>query len=196
MKEKIKEPDEKQIIKKLRTRFPLRLQPEGLKIAAVLVPLLMKDGFWQVLLTRRTNRVEHHKGEISFPGGHRDAEDTDLLATALREAREEVGIRRKDVKILGRLDDITTITGFRVRPFVGSIKYPFEMKICELEIDEVIVLPLHEFLEPENFMKRVISRAGQDYPVYFFTVRDYTVWGATAKILKQFLEITMGFKES
>ena len=189
------EPSEDKIREILASRAPRRIDPEGWKIAAVLVPIFLKDGRWHVLLTRRTDKVEQHKGEISFPGGHRDPEDPDLVFTALREAEEEVGIPKEGVKVLGRLDDIITITGFRIRPFVGVIPYPFEVKPAEEEIAEVIVLPFHRFLAPDRFIRREIVREGQPYLVYYFYIDGYNVLGATGKILAQFLKLAMGFRE-
>ncbi len=192
----MQEPTEEEIERVLSGRDPVKLPAQGLKVAAVLVPIFKEQGEWRLLLTRRTDKVDHHKGEISFPGGHRDDDDPDLLATALREAREEVGIEQDEVKILGRLDDISTFaSGFRIRPFVGVIRYPFEQRLSEEEIEEVIILPLIEFTDPGNFRKEVFMNNGRPFPVCFFLVREYNVWGATARILKQFLEITMGFKE-
>jgi 8-oxo-dGTP pyrophosphatase MutT (NUDIX family) len=189
------EPDKEEIREILEARNPRRIEPGGLKLAAVLAPIFKKDGKWHVLLTRRTNRVEHHKGEISFPGGHKDPEDPDLEYTALRETEEEVGIPPDRVTILGRLDDMTTITGFRIRPYVGVIPHPFEYRPAPDEIAEIIELPLHRFLEPDQFIKDEFTRDNMPYPVYYFNIDGYMVWGATAKMLKQFLELAYGFEE-
>ncbi len=192
---KTPEPDEERIKTILEERNPRRLSRDGMKIAAVLAPIFMKDGGWHLLLTRRTDTVEHHKGEISFPGGHMDEDDPDLEHTALRETHEEVGIPPGDVNLLGRLDDINTITDFRVRPFVGRLDYPFEVYPCEDEIAEVIMLPVSEFLVPCNATKSITQWKGTEHAIYFFHVGGHTVWGATAKILKQLLELCFGFKE-
>jgi len=189
------EPGEDEIKRTLEARAPLRIEPGDLKIAAVLVPIFQKDGQWQVLLTRRTQKVEHHKGEISFPGGHRDPEDADLVSTALREAEEEVGLCSADVRVLGRLDDISTITGFRIRPFVGVIPYPFDARPAPAEIAEIFTLPLVRFFAPDNFIRREFKKDGKPYPVYYFDIDGYNVWGATAKIMVQFLTLVMDFKE-
>ncbi len=188
-------PSEDEIRETLEKREPLRIEPGNLKIAAVLVPIFLKDGAWHVLLTRRTQKVEHHKGEISFPGGHRDEEDADLAGTALREAEEEVGIASSEVRVLGRLDDISTITGFRIRPFVGVIPYPFAARPAPAETAEIFTLPLSRFLAPDSYLRREFKRDGKPYPVYYFDIDGYNVWGATAKIMVQFLTLVMGFKE-
>jgi 8-oxo-dGTP pyrophosphatase MutT (NUDIX family) len=148
-----------------------------------------------VLLTRRTQKVKHHKGEISFPGGHKDPGDADLVETALREAEEEVGIAGSEVRVLGRLDDISTITGFRIRPFVGVIPYPFEARLDRRETAEVFTLPLYRFLEPDGFRLAEFTKDGVPYPVYYFSIDGYNVWGATAKIMVQFLELVMDFRD-
>jgi 8-oxo-dGTP pyrophosphatase MutT (NUDIX family) len=183
------EPTMDDIRSRLAAHQPRRLAPEGMRLAAVLVPLFVKDGQWWVLLTKRTQTVEHHKGEISFPGGHRDPEDLDFETTARRETREEIGVAENAINVLGRLDDILTITGFRIRPFVGVIPYPLTTTASPHEIAEIITLPIAGFLEPGRCSIKSFTRAGQSYPVYFFNVGGHTVWGATAKILKGFIEL-------
>ena len=189
------EPTEDEIRLRLAAQPPLVIERPGFQPAAVLVPLFPRDGHWNVLLTRRTRTVEKHKGEISFPGGHQDPEDADLSATALREAEEEVGIPGREVRILGRLDEIITLTRFRIRPYAGVIPYPFTVRSSPEEIAEVITLPLIEFQTPQRYLKRSFTAEGKDYPVYYYQVAGYIVWGATAKILRQFLERAFLFGE-
>jgi len=165
------------------------IQDERLKQAAVLIPLFKKNGEYHILFTRRSEQVEHHKGQISFPGGRQDEEDVDLLATALREAEEEMGICPKDVRILGELDDICTVTDFCVAPFVGLIPYPYPFKINPHEIEEMIEVPLGVLLDPHRFRKEFREHAGRTWPVYFFQHGRHTIWGATASILKQLLDL-------
>jgi len=156
----------------------------------VLIPLFKKDGEYHILFTRRTDKVEHHKGQISFPGGRQDKKDKDLLATALREAREEMGIMEKDVRILGELDDICTVsTDFCVSPFVALLPYPYPYKVNRQEIEEVIEVPLSGLLDNRRFRQELYEKDGQPFPVYFFQHQDHTIWGATAKILKQLLDL-------
>ena len=134
--------------------------------------------------------MEHHKGQISFPGGRQDKKDKDLLATALREAREEMGIIEKDVCILGELDDICTVsTDFCVSPFVALLPYPYPYKVNRQEIEEVIEVPLSGLLDNRRFRQELYEKDGQPFPVYFFQHQDHTIWGATAKILKQLLDL-------
>jgi 8-oxo-dGTP pyrophosphatase MutT (NUDIX family) len=161
----------------------------GLVRAAVLIPLFKKNGEYHVLLTRRTDKVGTHKGQISFPGGKRD-EGEDLLSTALREAKEEMGIEEKDVRILGELDDMCTISSdFCIAPFVGLIPYPYPFRINRHEIEEIIEVPLSIFLDETKFREEVRSRNGELVSIYFYQHDEHTIWGATARILKQLMDL-------
>lgn len=167
---------------------PARLSVDATP-AAVLLLLYEKNGEPHIVLTRRTNYVEHHKGETSFPGGAFDATDGDLLTTALRETEEEIGVRPEDVEVLGRLDDIVTITDFLVSPFVGvlaSPDYPFVVNANE--VAELVEVPLRHLMDERNLERTV--RPFHDRSVLIFTYHygDHRVWGATARILKGFLD--------
>ncbi len=164
------------------------LDSRGRRSAAVLLPLFARDGHDHLLLTRRTDHLDRHAGEISFPGGGRHREDVDLLATALRETEEEVGIAPADVEILGRLDDILSIHDIRVTPFVGVFPSPYPLAPCDFEIAEVLELPLDAFLDPAVFRCEDWRFRGRTEPVCFFTVGGHEVWGLTAAILVQFLQ--------
>jgi 8-oxo-dGTP pyrophosphatase MutT (NUDIX family) len=157
--------------------------------AAVLVPLFEKEGECHILFTKRTDRVKYHKGEISFPGGVFDEGDLELERTALREADEEIGLKESDVHLMGVLDDIVTITEFVVTPFVGHISYPYPFKTSPIEIAEMIEVPLSSLLKKDSFSEREIIRMGQREIVYAFQYKDHVIWGATARILKQFLDL-------
>jgi 8-oxo-dGTP pyrophosphatase MutT (NUDIX family) len=157
--------------------------------AAVLVPLFQKEGNCHLLFTKRSEQVKYHKGEISFPGGVVDEEDKELINTALREAFEEIGLKEDDVKIIGVLDDIVTVTEFIVTPIVGLFAYPYPFKVSEVEIAELIEVPLASLLEEDCFSEREIFRGGQNEIVYAYQYEKHIIWGATARILKQFLEL-------
>ena len=157
--------------------------------AAVLVPLFQKGGDCHLLFTKRSDQVKYHKGEISFPGGVVDEEDKELINTALREAYEEIGLIENDVQIIGVLDDIVTITEFIVTPIVGLFPYPYPFKVSEVEIAELIEVPLSSLLDEDCFSEREIFRGGQNEVVYSYQYEKHIIWGATARILKQFLDL-------
>jgi len=157
--------------------------------AAVLVPLFQKEGDCHLLFTRRSEEVKYHKGEISFPGGMVDEEDKELINTALREADEEIGLKESDVQVLGVLDDIVTITEFIVTPIVGLFPYPYPFKVSEAEIAELIEVPLASLIDKNNFSEREIFRGGQKEVVYAYQYGEHIIWGATARILNQFLDL-------
>lgn len=157
--------------------------------AAVLVPLFYKEEQYYTLFTRRTEQVEHHKGQISFPGGACDAEDKDYLATALRETFEEIGVRPEEVEVVGALDDIVTLSGFRVSPFVGFIPYPYPFHINPLETAEILEVPLAALLDRRRFREERVFLEGKIVPQYFWEYNGNTIWGATAQIEKRFLDL-------
>jgi len=180
---------EKKIKEILACREKACIDQPGLVRAAVLIPIFEKNGEYHVLLTRRTERVSHHKGQISFPGGRQDHGE-DLLATALREAKEEMGIEEKDVRILGELDDMCTFSSdFCIAPFVGLIPYSYPFKINRHEIEEILEVPLSVFLDETKFREELRSRNGEMVPVYFYEHDAHTIWGATAQILKQLTDL-------
>ena len=113
-----------------------------LKCAAVLVPLAFSGSEWHLLFTRRTDRVQSHKGQVSFPGGACDDGETTPEQTALREAEEEIGMQRGDVQVLGRLSQLITISSFRITPVVGVIPFPYAFKVAGIEVARVFTIPL------------------------------------------------------
>jgi 8-oxo-dGTP pyrophosphatase MutT (NUDIX family) len=157
--------------------------------AAVLVPLFQKDRDCHLLFTKRSEEVKYHKGEISFPGGVVDEEDKELINTALREAHEEIGLKESDVQIIGVLDDIVTITEFIVTPIVGLFPYPYLFKVSEAEIAELIEVPLASLLDENCYSEKEIFRGGREEIIFNYQYRDHNIWGATARILKQFLDL-------
>ena len=157
--------------------------------AAVLVPLFKKGGNCHIIFTKRTDTVRYHKGEISFPGGVYDEGDLELKRTALREAFEEIGLKENDVQIIGVLDDIVTITQFIVTPFVGLLPYPYPFKLSSIEIAELIEVPMAALLDEDCFSEREIIRGTGKEVVHAYQYENHVIWGATARILKQFLNL-------
>jgi 8-oxo-dGTP pyrophosphatase MutT (NUDIX family) len=156
-------------------------QETRLKCAAVLVPLISQGESWHVLYTRRTNHVESHKGQVSFPGGGCDEGETTPEQTALREANEEVGIDPSGVRILGRLPNMITITSFRVTPVVGVILWPTVFRIGEREVERVFTVPLDWLADRRNRWE--FPLAGRRHSLIAYHPYDgELVWGATARM--------------
>jgi 8-oxo-dGTP pyrophosphatase MutT (NUDIX family) len=178
------------LMSELRTRGKKSLSPDGVVTAAVLVPLFSQQGQMKVLLTRRSQLVEHHKGEISFPGGKLDDSDPSLLSCALRETSEEIGVHPSDVEILGELDDFYTVaTGFLVVPFVGIIPYPYDFRTSPREIDELLGIPLEVFLDPHRRKETIMEFNRLPVTVVSYLWENHVIWGATARILSHFADI-------
>lgn len=162
--------------------------------AAVLLPLYRDREETYVLFTRRTETVEHHKGQISFPGGAEDPGDAGPLETALRETEEEVGIPRGVVTILGILDDVdTVVSGFVITPFVGFIPHPVPLRVNPHEIAEVLTVPLDLFRDRTRVRIEERTRpTGERIEVYFYDHGPHVIWGATARIMKGFIDAAFG----
>jgi len=180
-----------EIREKLRAHEPRRIPLEGRPPAAVLLLLYDVDGRTHLLFTRRTELVEHHKGQISFPGGGREERDPDLLYTALRETCEEVGVQPEDVEPIGQLDDLVTFgSNFVVSPYVGVLSgpapYPFEH--ARHEVEEIIEAPLEHLLDSGNVIHEVRRVGEQEIEMQSYRFGDQVIWGATARILKQLLD--------
>jgi 8-oxo-dGTP pyrophosphatase MutT (NUDIX family) len=164
---------------------------ESLKPAAVLVPICFIDDRPDIILTRRSMSVEHHKGEISFPGGHAESGDASPVETALREAEEEIGLNPDDVEILGLLDDYITISNFHITPVVGSVPWPYELKINS-ESETLLFLPLADVLSDDAWMMEKASIKSHEFELFCLETADGVIWGATAKMLRQFAEVLLG----
>lgn len=159
-----------------------------LKCAAVLVPLVFFQNEWHVLYTRRTDRVESHKGQVSFPGGACDEGETTPEETALREAEEEIGIRREDVRVLGRLSRMVTISKFRVTPVVGVLPFPYAFKTSGAEVARVFTMPLAWLANRNNYWE--FSLPASERSVIFYHPYDgELLWGATARMTVNFFKI-------
>jgi 8-oxo-dGTP pyrophosphatase MutT (NUDIX family) len=155
--------------------------------SAVLVGIAERDGVPCFLLTRRTNTVSTHKGQVSFPGGRREEGDGSLEETALRETFEEVGIRSESIEIVGRLHDYLAVTHSRVTPFAGFINGSPQVTPCAAEVARVLWVPLRFFLETEPRIE-IWERLGQRVSVHFFDFEEEVIWGLTARMIIDFLE--------
>lgn len=162
---------------------------EGLRRAGVLLPLFVRGAALWIVFTRRTESVEHHRGQISFPGGGEEEGDATLWHTALRESEEELGIRQDDALALGRLSPLTTVTNFYVEPFVAAIPHPYPFRPAPAEIAEVLEVPIAALLDPAILETRLLP--GRQEPVLFYHYGDQVIWGATARMLAELLE-TLG----
>jgi len=158
-----------------------------IKCAAVLLPLIWHENDWNLLFTRRTDRVESHKGQVSFPGGACDDEDDRPEVTALREAHEELGIQPKDVKILGRLTNLLTISFFRVTPVVGVIPWPYVFHVENAEVARVFTIPMNWLAQNANRWQFRIPGTSRDV-IFYHPYDGELLWGATARITVDFLE--------
>lgn len=163
--------------------------------AAVLVPLFLKGGEECLLFTKRSETVETHKGQISFPGGVKDERDLNFTETALRESYEEVGLLREDIDILGALDDMaTTTTNYIIYPLIGIIPWPYNFKINYEEIDKLLEVPVSNLLDKNNFIEdRNYLYRGKLYHYTAFKYGEHHIWGTTARIVKRFLRLFYGW---
>lgn len=174
----------------LAARSRVMLSPPGKTVAAVLVPLQRIDGEWHVLFTRRATSLSHHQGQVAFPGGTRHVEDADLVATALREAHEEIGLKPEDVAMLGPLDDIETMaTQFVITPYVGIAPHPYEWQPSPHEVDAIFTVPLADLTAPTSEREEMWDFAGRTVPIRLFPVAGHVIWGATHRITRNLLDI-------
>jgi 8-oxo-dGTP pyrophosphatase MutT (NUDIX family) len=160
--------------------------------AAVVLPVFYKNSEYWILFIKRTETVKYHKGQISFPGGRRETKDLTLRDTALRELCEEIGVPPDNVELLGELDDSVTVTSnYLISTFVGLIPYPYEFKPDPREIAYIIEIPISALLDESCLREEKGVTEEENNIVYYFDYQDKVIWGATARILKQFLEIWM-----
>lgn len=182
MKEKLKN-----FLRKRRARYIKDIRRLS---SAVVLPLFLKNDEWHILFIKRTDTVEHHKGQVSFPGGRREPEDRTLKNTALREFYEEIGIPPENIEVLGKLDDGTTLSSnYIVSPYVVLIPYPYEFKPDAREIAYIFDVPVSKLLSAGSFKMEERYLEGRQVKSYFFDAGHEIIWGATARILRQFLEI-------
>jgi 8-oxo-dGTP pyrophosphatase MutT (NUDIX family) len=177
----------------LNAHRPRQLAEKDFKPAAVLVPVQeCPDGDYLVL-TKRADALPTHKGQIAFPGGRVDRADADEIATALRECHEEIGVQPNDVRVLGTLDQVTAGYGFVVTPVVGIVPAPYCFCADPKETAAVASVPIDSLMKPGNFIMDDLPSPG-GHPSYHFYVNGWDVWGVTARIIVQFLELVYGFQ--
>jgi 8-oxo-dGTP pyrophosphatase MutT (NUDIX family) len=161
-----------------------------LKCAAVLVPLVRFEEEWHLLFTRRAERVESHKGQVSFPGGACDEGETTPEETALREAQEEIGMDPRDVRLLGRLNDLITVTHYRISPVVGVIPWPYAFRVESGEVARVFTIPLLWLADRSHFWEFGWTRSDSSVIAYH-PYDGELLWGASARMTINFLK-TLG----
>lgn len=184
-------------LERLRARItalqPRDLPPHSYRRAAVLIPVFRAREVPTVLLTRRTETVERHKGQIAFPGGGEEPGDQDLRATALRETQEEIGLSTDSVAVWGRLDEVeTVVSGFAITPYVGFISWPLTLTPNPNEIAEILTVPLTVFLEPANLRIEQVMREGRPFELLFYDYPPYVIWGVTARIIHGMVDLLQG----
>lgn len=154
-----------------------------LRRAAVMIPMLVFDQQWHILLTKRSESLVEHRGQVAFPGGAQETQDDDLQQTALREMQEEIGVQPHDVRIFGHLGDMPIITGYLVRTFVGEIPWPYPLEISNDEVQSAFIVPLMWLADPKNLKAVYRSYAGREFQVDLFDHYDgYQLWGASAEM--------------
>ena len=177
----------------LQARVPQIIPGSHFKPAAVLVAIQEREDDDYLVLTKRSEQLNHHRGQVAFPGGRLDRGDSDALQAALRESREEIGIDPSHVRILGRLDQVTAAYDFVVTPFVGVIPSAYEFRLNPFETEAVFFVPIAALLEPRSLtIAERLSTHGE--PIYHFYIDGWDIWGATARIIVQFLELIYGYQ--
>ena len=160
--------------------------------AAILAPLYYYEDRWHLLFTQRTNKLEEHRGQVSFPGGSVDPNDKDRIETALREAEEEIGLKREDVEVLGVLDELITVSQWRITPVVGSFPYPYDLAVNPDEAESAFGVPLQWLADPANLEKQYREPIvpGRKVAVYYFNPYDgHIIWGITARMTLSLLQV-------
>jgi len=160
-----------------------------LREAAVLVPLVERPDGLTMMLTQRTDHLDHHPGQISFPGGHVEPDDGTAEMAALREAEEEVGLERKHVHVIGRLDQYITRTGFTITPVVGLVHPDYTVAPDDFEVAEVFEVPLSFLLDAKNHRRDSRVYKGTKREFYAMPFGDYYIWGATAGMIRNLYDV-------
>lgn len=161
------------------------------KDSAVLVPLIIHQELVSLLYTLRSNSLDRHKGQVSFPGGLIEATDSSAIETALRETWEEISIENQSIQVVGQLNPINTSTGYIVYPVIGIVENLEMMNRNRIEVDRIFCIPLEWLCDPSHSrIKEYVTPEGETRPVWFFDVYDgELLWGITAKITKDLLKL-------
>jgi 8-oxo-dGTP pyrophosphatase MutT (NUDIX family) len=178
----------------LKSRSPELITGNGHKPAAVLIPIQERQDGDYLVLTKRGDDLPTHKGQIAFPGGRVHPGDSDLIQTALRETHEEIGIAPEHVRVLGRLDEFTAGYGIVVTPIVGVIPAQYRFQLDITETAAVASVPIRSLMEPANYVKNAHLSPGGHPSYHFYINNGWDVWGVTARILLQFLELAYDFQ--
>lgn len=166
--------------------YPL---PHEGKPASVLIPLIDHPTTVTVLFTVRALHLKHHAGQISFPGGKQETEDANLLATALRESQEEIGLNGQKISIVGCLPKYRTISGYEVLPYIGFVDPQLDLQLDANEVDSVFEVPLAFLLDKRNHLVHWVKRNDNKHPIYFIYWQGKTIWGATAAFVRNLANI-------
>lgn len=180
----------KELLKDKKRESLPEIQTNGLIPAAVLIPLLHFDSNWHLLFTRRTETVNNHRGQVSFPGGRVESHDASPIAAALRETFEEIGIESSRITILGQLSDVPTSRGFLISPIVGIVTYPLALKISSQEVARVFTIPLDWLSERTNWEEKeyILSNGDRKNEIFYRSYDGEILWGVTARITAYFLQ--------
>lgn len=162
---------------------------QGLTEAAVLVPLIQNGRGWEILFTRRSNSVLHHKGQVSFPGGMAEPHDAGPIATALREANEEINIELDSVRIIGCLPDVISISNYEITPVVGVLETASKLFIRTDEVDKIFTVPVAFLSDSKNFYTEIrqLPSGEQAEVVFYKEYQGEQVWGITAAITRELI---------
>jgi len=166
------------------------LPSEMRRPAAVLVPLVREGGRWSLLYTRRAETLKNHKGQVSFPGGAVDSQDSSPEETALREAHEEIGLLPGDVRLVGRLGYLQTVSNFLITPVVGQVRWPYHFRVSPLEVSRVFTIPLDWLADSRNREERpwIFPDGRTENIIYFQSYDGEVLWGASARITVELLK--------
>lgn len=159
-------------------------EPTRFHLSAVLIPVVLKNSKPHIILTRRSQHLNHHPGQISFPGGRAETGDKNAVDTALRETHEEIGIPRKQINIAGYIDKYTTVSNFIITPVVGIINSNYQTRIDHVEVDHIFEVPCKILLNMSNYQRNEIDWQGEKRLFWEINYKDHHIWGATAAILR------------